>query len=61
MPAVVISMEATRVDNAILLEHLTSEVALAEPKIGSTDPNILIDNNCTDDKLHFGMPGGSGY
>ena len=35
-------------------------MALGEPEIGSTDPNILIDNNCTDDKLHFGMPGGSG-
>jgi hypothetical protein len=35
-------------------------VALEEPEIGSTDPNILIDNNCTDDELHFGMPGGSG-
>jgi len=34
-------------------------VALEEPEIGSTDPNIPIDNNCTDDELHFGMPGGS--
>jgi hypothetical protein len=33
-------------------------VALEEPEIGSTDPNIPIDNNCTDDNLHFGMPGG---
>jgi hypothetical protein len=32
---------------------------LEEPEIGSTDPNIPIDNNCTDDELHFGMPGGS--
>jgi len=59
MPAVVISMEAASVDNAILLDYLTSEVALEEPEIGSTDPDIPIDNNCTDDKLHFGMPGGS--
>ena len=59
-PAVVISVEAARVDNAILLDYLTSEVALEEPEIGSTDPNIPIDNNCTDDELHFGMPGGSG-
>jgi hypothetical protein len=58
-PAVVISMEAARVDNAIPLDYLTSEVALEEPEIGSTDPNIPIDNNCTDDELHFGMPGGS--
>jgi hypothetical protein len=59
-PAVAISVEAARVDNAILLDYLTSEVALEEPEIGSTDTNIPIDNNCTDDKLHFGMPGGSG-
>jgi len=59
-PAVVISTEASSVDNAILLDYLTSEVALEEPEIGSTDPNIPIDNNCTDDELHFGMPGGSG-
>jgi hypothetical protein len=58
--AVVISVEAARVDNAILLDYLKSEVALEEPEIGSTDSNIPIDNNCTDDELHFGMPGGSG-
>jgi hypothetical protein len=57
-PAVVISGKAARVDNAILLDYLASEVALEEPEIGSPHPNILIDNNCTDDKLHFGMPGG---
>src|SRR3981189_1069755 len=50
-PAVVISVEAARVDNAILLDYLTYEVALEEPEIGSTDSNIPIDNNCTDDKL----------
>jgi len=59
-PAMVISMEAARVDNAAPLDYLTPEVALEEPQIGSTDPNIPIDNNCIDDKLHFGMPGGSG-
>jgi len=59
-PAVVISVEAARVDNAILLDSLASEVALEEPDIGSTDPNIPIDINCTDDELHFGMPGSSG-
>jgi len=59
-PAVVISVEAARVDNAILLDYLASDVALEEPQIRSTDPNIPIDNNCTDDELHFGMPGGSG-
>ena len=59
-PAVVIRVEAARVDNGILLDHLASEVALEEPEIGSTDPNIPIDNKGTDDKHHFGMPGGRG-
>jgi hypothetical protein len=59
-PAVVISVDAVRDDNAILLDYLASEVALEEPEIGSTDRNIPIDNNSTDDKLHFGMPGGCG-
>jgi hypothetical protein len=59
-PAVVLSVDAARADIAILLDYLTSTVALKEPEIGSTDPNILIDNNCTDDKLHFRMPCGSG-
>jgi hypothetical protein len=59
-PAMVISVEAARVDNAILLDYLASEVALEKPEIRSTDPNIPIDNNCTDDELHFGMPGSSG-
>jgi hypothetical protein len=59
-PAVVISVEAVHVDNAIHLHYLASEVALEEPEIGSTDPNIPIDNNCKDDKLDFGMPGCSG-
>jgi len=59
-PAVVISVETAHVENAILLDYLSSEVVLEEPEIGSTDPNIPIDNNCMDDEMHFGMPGGSG-
>jgi hypothetical protein len=59
-PAVVITAEAVRVDNAILLHYLASNVALREPEIGSIDPNIPIDNNCTDDEIHFGMPAGIG-
>jgi len=59
-PAVVISVEAARVDDAILLDHLTSKVVLEKPEIGTTDPNILIDNECTDDELDFAMPGVSG-
>jgi hypothetical protein len=57
MPAVVISAEAARVDNAILLAYLTSNVTLVEHVIGSTDRNIPIDNNCTDNQLHVRMPG----
>jgi hypothetical protein len=59
-PALVISVDAVRVDNAILLDDLASEVALDEREIVRTDPNIPIDTNCTDDELHFKMPGGSG-
>jgi hypothetical protein len=59
MPDAVISTEAVCLENAILHDYLTSQVALEEPEIGSTDPNIPIDNNCRDDELHFGMPGGS--
>jgi len=58
-PAEVISTEAVHVVNAILVDDFTSEVALEEHEIGSTDPNIPTDNNCTDDELYFGMPGGS--
>jgi len=60
MPAVVISVEAAGVDNAMFIDYLASEVALEDPEIGSTDANIPIDNNCTADKLQFGMPGDSG-
>jgi hypothetical protein len=35
-------------------------MALEEPEIGSTDSKIPMDNICTKDELHFGMPGGSG-
>jgi len=59
-PAVVISMEAARVDNAILLDYLTSEVALLDPVIPSTDPNNPINNNCMNDELHLGIQGRSG-
>jgi len=59
-PAVVISMEVVHVDNAVLPDYLTLEVALEEPQIGSPDTNILIENNCKDDKLHSGKAGGSG-
>jgi len=58
-PARVISVEAARVHNDIHLDNLTSEVGFEQPGIGSTDRNIPIDNNCTDDKLHIGMTGGS--
>jgi hypothetical protein len=58
-PAVVISVEPAQVKNAILIHYFASKVALAQPEIGSTDQNIPIHNNCTDNEHHFGMPGGS--
>jgi hypothetical protein len=30
-----------------------------EPEIGRNDPNIPIDNDCTDNKLDIGIPGSS--
>jgi hypothetical protein len=58
-PAVLISMEAAHVDNTNLLDYLASAVVLEETEIRGTVPNIPIDNNSTDDELHFGMPAGS--
>jgi hypothetical protein len=54
--AEVISTEGVYVDNAILPDYLTLEVAHEQPDIRSTDPNIPIRNNCTCHKLPFGMP-----
>jgi hypothetical protein len=53
-------VEAAHVDNALLADYFTLDVALEEPEIGSTDPNIPINNNWTDDKLGIGMLVGSG-
>jgi len=58
--AVVISMEAARVENGIPLGYLTSDVALEEPEIGCTHLIILIDNHRTDDELPCWIPVGSG-
>jgi hypothetical protein len=59
---VVISTEVACIDNAMPLDCLTSDVALEEPEIGSTDQNRPIDNNCTNDALHFVIRGGcEGY
>jgi len=58
--AMEISVEAARVGNAILLDYLTSAVALEEPEIRSSDLNIPTEINGMDDKLHFRMSGGSG-
>jgi len=60
MPPVVSSLEAARVDNAILLDYLTSKVALGKPESRSTEPKIPIHNNCMNEELQFGMPGCSG-
>jgi hypothetical protein len=53
-PAMVISVAAAQVKNTNLHDYYTSEVALEELEIGSTDPNILIDNNCRYNKMHLG-------
>jgi hypothetical protein len=45
-PAVVIGVEAARVDNTILLDYLTSEVTFEEPEVGSMDLNIPTNTNC---------------
>jgi hypothetical protein len=55
-PAMVIGVEAAHVDNAILLDYLTSAVVFEDPEIRRTDQNILIDHNSMDDELHFRMP-----
>jgi hypothetical protein len=55
-PDIIISMESAIVDNAILIDNLTSEVAVEQFEMGSTEPNIPMDNNCTDDQLNFGIP-----
>jgi hypothetical protein len=56
-PAEVITMEAAHVDNSNHLDYFTSKVALQEPGSGSTDLVLRIDNNCTQEKLPFRMPG----
>jgi hypothetical protein len=59
-PAMVISEEAAHSDNAILPNYVTTEVAHEKTEIVRPDESILIDNNCTDDQLDFGMPVSSG-
>jgi hypothetical protein len=59
IPAEVIRTEAVHIDNAILLDYLTSNVALEEAMIESSDPYILLYNHYPDDMLHFGLPCGS--
>ena len=56
MPAMVITMEAARDENAILVDYFTLEVALEDAEKGSTVPNILMNSICTGDELHFGIP-----
>ena len=51
-------MEGNGLDIAIVLHYLTCKVALEDPEIGSTDTNILIDNNCMNDEFHCRIPRG---
>jgi hypothetical protein len=55
--AMVISVDAARDDNGIVFHYLASKVVLEEDEIGTTYPNIGIDDNWPDDELHFGWPG----
>jgi len=59
-PAVVISIEAALVEYSTHLDYVSSKVALEEPEIDSTDPNVPIGNNCMHDELHSGRPGCNG-
>jgi len=52
-------MEVACVENAMVFDYWTSVVAHEEPEISCTDPNIPIENQCTDDELHVGWPVGS--
>jgi hypothetical protein len=54
-PGVVISGEAASINNAILLDYLTTKVALEEREIRRTCPIIPMYNNCMDDELHLRM------
>jgi hypothetical protein len=53
----VIHSEEVRVENVILFDNLTSDVAHEHPEIGRSDVDILGDHNSLGDELHFGMPG----
>ena len=44
-PAMVISVEAAGVDNAILLDYLNTKVAIEQHENRNSEPNIPIDNN----------------
>jgi len=59
MPDMVISMQTACVDNTIILNYLSSEVALEKYNIGSTEHTILGENNWADNKRQFWMAGGS--
>jgi len=45
MPARVISKEAACTEKEVLLDYSTYEVVLEKPEIGSSEPNIVVDNN----------------
>jgi len=59
MPALLISVEAVHADNVIPHHYFTSEVALNQPELGSSDPNIRKVDNCIANDLDFGIRGGS--
>jgi hypothetical protein len=56
-PVMAISLDVAPVHNASIYDNLTSELALEQRAIRSTETDIPIDINCMDDEQHFGMPG----
>jgi hypothetical protein len=60
MPAVFIYVKGAFMDNAILLEYLTSNVAVTKPEIGCTHITVMVNSQFRDDKLYIWMAGDSG-
>jgi len=50
----------TNIEPLVSFSDITSLLPLSPTLDRARYTNIPIENNCTDDELHFGMPGGSG-
>jgi len=60
LTAMMINVEAARIDNAILRDYMPSKAALEDHGIGRADAKIAINNHCMEVELYFSMPGVSG-